>query len=385
MITPWIGSKKILVIPVIVTGSAQYLPPPADWLALIKRRIYYDPHPTSGVDRSLRGYIHAISCGKAQLVADVSEPIRIPVAADGSCRTGAAIQAHPHAHLYEFACVIFTDGPHNCGGMAAWGGLFTFSPPRPGNILHGRTRVKLSEQMGVWAMELLHAVTGFGDLYFTNPHPGRFDEMACACGTHPSAYTKMYMGWINASTIPFVETVLHKEYLLYAVGLLQPPPPQYVSALKIPIGTLGHYYIVECRLRVDQFEKQTEGCSAGIPSEGVIVNEVDPSGPSPLTLKTTVALTTGQNLTLPDIGASIEVKEAVNGGYRIAVQLSATVVCGTLKNQIAVLEAIIVRSQQQLETAAPAQKKAILNRINRDQEKIRMLNIEMTELGCSTD
>jgi hypothetical protein len=384
MITPWIGTKKILVIPTIVTGSNLYLPPPDNWVEQINRKIYYDPHPTTGLDRSLRGYLHTISYGKAQLVADISDPITVPAAADGSCRTGAAIQAHPHSHLYEFACVIFTDGPHSCGGMAAWGGLFQFSPARTGNILHGRTRVKFSESLGTWAMELLHITTGFGDLYFTNPNPGRFDEMACACGTHPSAYTKMNMGWISSSDIPFAANVQSKDYLLHAIGLLQPPPPNQVSAIRISAGSPGNYYIIECRLRVDQFETPTEGGSSGIPSEGIIIHEVNPSWPSALELRTPTALITGQEFILPNIGVTIKVREAINGGFKMNVQFPVNVVCDTMKNKINALEGMIASLQDRLGTASPNEKAGIIHMIRANQAEIKDLKTQMIELGCST-
>ena len=384
MITPWIGNKKVLVIPTIVTGSNLYNPPPPNWMEEINRRIYYDPHPDTGLDRSLRQYIHKISYGKALLTADISDPISVPAAPDQSCRTGAAIQTHPHSHLYEFAMVIFTDGPHPCGGMAAWGGLFQFSPPRAGNILHGRTRFKMSDPVGVWAMELLHMTTGFGDLYFTNPNPGRFDEMACACGTHPTAYTKMSMGWINSSDMPFAGNVLSQDFLLHAIGLIQPPPPGRVSAVRISTDTPGKYFVIEARLFVDQFEKATAGASSGIPNEGVLINEVDPSLPSPLKLITPKALTTGQQYEIQDLGITIKVSSTINGGFEVNVTSSGKKVCDSLRNQIGALNNIIRGLQEQLQNASPAQKPGIIQMIRTEQARIKNLITQMVDLGCST-
>ena len=106
--------------------------------------------------------------------------------------------------------------------MAAWGSLFDFSPDRDGNILRGRARVKMGQSLCVRAIELLHIITEFEDLYFVPQHPGRFDEMACSCGTHPSVFTKIHMGWISTSSVPFLQAnVESKDYNLHPVGLLQ--------------------------------------------------------------------------------------------------------------------------------------------------------------------
>jgi hypothetical protein len=50
---------------------------------------------------------------------------------------------------------------------------------------------------------------------------GAFDEMACSCGTHPSAYTKAAIGWLDASTIA-LHTGRVADYTLHSVGLVQP-------------------------------------------------------------------------------------------------------------------------------------------------------------------
>jgi hypothetical protein len=40
MHTPWIGARRVAVIPALVT-SPQFDPPPADWADQIRRRIFY--------------------------------------------------------------------------------------------------------------------------------------------------------------------------------------------------------------------------------------------------------------------------------------------------------------------------------------------------------
>jgi len=70
-IMPWIGRKKIAFVPLFRTTA---IPPdvvPVDWNSDILRRVLFDPDTTTGLDRSLRAYIHAASSGRADLDAVV--------------------------------------------------------------------------------------------------------------------------------------------------------------------------------------------------------------------------------------------------------------------------------------------------------------------------
>src|SRR5438876_1111246 len=84
-------------------------------------------------------------------------------------------------------------------------------------------------------------------------HPG-------ALGTHPSAYTKAGIEWLDRSQIAEHGGRV-ANYALHAISLIQPPPSGRVAAVKIGSGV--PYLMVEARLMVDQFD-------AGIPAEGVI-------------------------------------------------------------------------------------------------------------------
>ena len=57
--------------------------------------------------------------------------------------------------------------------------------PGAGSTAGYWTRFVMQEPVGVWAMEFMHSLTGFGDLYPFGGNMGAFDEMACNCGTHP--------------------------------------------------------------------------------------------------------------------------------------------------------------------------------------------------------
>jgi len=55
-------------------------------------------------------------------------------------------------------------------------------------------RFVMAEGVGVWAMEFMHALTGFADLYSFGGNMGAFDEMACRLVTQPLAYPTEAMG-----------------------------------------------------------------------------------------------------------------------------------------------------------------------------------------------
>ena len=73
-------------------------------------------------------------------------------------------------------------------------------------------------------MELTHVLTGYWDLYNIIPNLGSFDNMACACGTHPSAFTKQKLGWLDSSAVATHTGQAH-SYDLHTLGLVQPPLP----------------------------------------------------------------------------------------------------------------------------------------------------------------
>src|SRR5687768_587069 len=91
----WIGSREVAFVLADVRGLEQAIPPPpADWGEQARRRIFFDPDATSGVDRSLRAYIRAVSYGTARLTGEVYGPYIVPWDAGGCAWTaGNAISA----------------------------------------------------------------------------------------------------------------------------------------------------------------------------------------------------------------------------------------------------------------------------------------------------
>jgi hypothetical protein len=307
--TTWLGRKKLAFIPVHRPNA---FPPdepiPADWPGAILQRVFFDPVPSTGANRSLRAYIQAASSGRADLDAAVM-PMQIidkqdvPVdALEG--QFGAQLRGQG----FDAAALVMLGQPPT--GTSQRGGFWA--------------RFDMSEGVGVWAMEFMHCLTDFDDLYPFDGNMGSFDEMACSCGTHPSAYTKAAVSWLDASAI-----VLHAghgaavTYALHAVGLTQPPPSGRVAAVRI--GSPVPYLMVEARQKVDQFD-------ANIPSEGVIVYRIqttDPHGSAqnataPIRLLTTAALQVGQAFTAGNI--KVRVTSALSGGFSITVNDSQSAI-----------------------------------------------------------
>jgi len=178
-------------------------------------------------------------------------------------------------------------------------------------------------------MEILHNVTQIGDFYNGLKHPGRFEEMADAAGTHPTSYTKLEAGWLDIDAVPY-HNGSKRTYTLHAVGLSQPPPGGRVAGIRVRAFGSDRYLIIEARLKGDRWDRGFSSPlgSLGIPSEGVIACEFapesnpwpkeDPNGPwPPLELRTATALTVGQSFSYQAGRTSLHVKSATAGGFVI--------------------------------------------------------------------
>jgi hypothetical protein len=144
MINPWVGAKRVAVIPAEVEDGL-YMAPTSDWEDAIRRRMLFDrliPHGT--VDRSLRAYIDTVSYGRARLEVDVLNTVVVP-----PISIDAALQLTPTAHNYEHACVVFTS--NRDPNWLSWAWLdappYNFRPPRASNMLRSGCRVKMDDPL----------------------------------------------------------------------------------------------------------------------------------------------------------------------------------------------------------------------------------------------
>ena len=332
MVNRWNGGRRIAFVPVSNSQVDASLPP--NFAASVTERAFYDPDPQTGSDRSLQAYIHTVSSGWAHIDGQVLPP----VVANDADTMGVAIDSLPANHNFDYVVAVLPHsfGQHR-GGFAWWD-----NPERNGVTAWARVALfsdqglSMRQNIGVWAMEVLHSVTEFGDLYNVSPQPGRFDVMACSCGTHPSSHTKSEMGWIHSGAIANHPTGTRRSYTLHAVSLPQPPPPGRVTSVKSKPASPG-YYLIEARLRTDEYEMQGP-ISSGIPSEGVVIYEV--MGTTQVFLRAS-GLTAGQTFEDAADKFSVRVSEAVAGGFRISVSLNPINRCRQLQQQIDSLRASI--------------------------------------------
>ena len=256
---PWVGRKKIAFVPLSRPNARPPDLVPPDWENEILRRVLYDPDPNTGRDRSLRAFIRAASSGLADLDAIVTERHSVDQQDVPAAILEPEIGDRLRADGCDAAAIVMLGGPGAGTNSGFW------------------SRFVMLEGVGVWAMELMHGLTGFADLYPfgddvdpQNPVIGLYDQMSAANATHPTAYTKLGIEWLDPASVAR-HTGRVGVYALHAVSLAQPPPSGRVAAVRI--GSDVPYLMVEARLKADPFD-------AGIPREGVIVYAVQTPDPS---------------------------------------------------------------------------------------------------------
>lgn len=301
MHAPWLGTRRVAFVPVVFPPIDSN--PPADFSDRVFRRVFYDPDAVTGVDRSLQRYISTVSYGRAALDGSVLEV----VVSNTPDTVGAGIDSLPEGHTFDAACIVLLNGGADRGGWAWW-------HAESRNGITEFARVNLAMGLGGWAMEVMHILCDFADLYNTDPHLGDFDNMAGAGGTHPSTHTKRELAWLGANTMVDQSGFGQQTYDLHAVGLPQPAPPGRTMAVRTPVSN-GNSFVIEARLRSDQYERDTFA-SNGIPSEGVIVYEV--ADKTEVYLRTPMALSVGDQFS-PEEGLTVRVTSAVNGGFRVTI------------------------------------------------------------------
>ena len=363
MLKPWSGGRQIAFVPVSNSQVDGVLPD--NFSQEVAKRAFFDPDAT-GLDRSLQAYIRAVSSGWAHIDGQVLPA----VVSNGTDVTRAAIDSLPANHNY--VCVVAVL-PHAFGqsrsGFAWWDAaerngitdfarISLFTDPSFG------TR----QGVGVWAMEVLHAVTHFGDLYNVSPHPGRFDVMACSCGTHPSSHTKAAIGWLHAGAVKSHPLGTNASYTLHAASLPQPPPPGRVTAVSVKSQDPPDNYLIEARFGTDVYERPG-AISQGIPSEGVVVYEV--GGTLEIYLRAS-GLGVGESFQIAEEGLSVRVTGAVDGGLRVSVTSRASARCAELAKQIEALRDAI-EGEDDVNI-----RKQLLSALSRALQEFRALNCVRT-------
>ncbi len=317
---PWIGRKKVAFLPVFRTITPPADGPdivPPDWPADILSRILYHPDPArGGADGSLRAWLLAASSGRADI-----DPVVLPM------RTVDRIDVSPthfedelgdslRAQGFDHACLVMLGGVGAGTNNGFW------------------SRFVMKEHTGVWAMEMIHGISGMRDLYhlagYVDPAErdiARFDEMSRARLSHPTAFSKRMLGWLDQSAIATAEDPVN-VIDLQSIGFAQPAVAGRASAIQV--GSHVPYLMIEARQMNDQFETGVwgtinPGFQPGIGKEGVIVYRVQTSDPNataqanklPLYLHTTTPLSPGQSAVFDDV--TVTVTTQVVGGYSVQV------------------------------------------------------------------
>ena len=213
-------------------------------------RTYVSAQP----QRACGAYLQAASFGRADIDPTVLPERTIDLQDVQPDVFEAALGAQLRGQGFDACALVMLGGPGAGTGQRA--GFWA--------------RSVMAEALGTWAMELTHVLTGFDDLYPFGGNLGLYDEVASNGGSHPAAYTKAAIGWLDRDAIA-TSGGPRVFYRLHAVSLPQPPPPDAVTAVRVG-GPAAPYLMIEARKRTDQFD-------ARIPAEGVIAYRVQTDDP----------------------------------------------------------------------------------------------------------
>ena len=174
---------------------------------------------------------------------------------------------------------------------------------------------------------------------------------------------------------------LDANYDLYSVGLIQPPSSGRVTAVRF--GSQVPYLMVEARQRVDRFD-------SGIPSEGVIVYQVQTSNPfgwtqngiAPVELLTTSALTPGMSYRSSGAQIVVTVNSPLPGGFRITISSTENPACVALRDQIAEANQKLADLSEIFRHGTPADKTDAGLRRQQLLAQIADLSRHPRKLGC---
>ena len=154
---PWHGRKKVAFLPLFRTITPPVDGPdviPTDWPSAILARILYHPDPARGnADGSLRAWLLAASSGRADIdpvVLPMKTINRIDVLAD---QFEAELGGSLRSEGFDHACLVMLGGVGAGTNAGFW------------------SRFVMKEHTGVWAMEMIHGISGMRDLYHLTATP----------------------------------------------------------------------------------------------------------------------------------------------------------------------------------------------------------------------
>ena len=305
-VIPWVGVRRVAIVPVIDLQVDQE--PPPDWEYQVRKRAFYDPQAGTGLDQSFQHYLQANSYGKAILEGEVFPLVKAPNAEVNI----PAMNSLPRGHGYKYLLAVL---PHEAGQDR---GGHAFAHTAEVNGITGWARVAMftnplmrePQPIGVWAQELLHLLCEL----FEHPNLPKYDFMdggGARLNVHASATTKGLFGWLPKGIVDHAESGLNVN--LHALGQVQPPPPDRVTAVRIPSQRSSNQFYVEARLRTDPYDSM-------VPAEGVLVYEVAET--VKVNLLTSPALKKGQTFNNTDEGLRVTVNDLLDGGFAVSIYMN---------------------------------------------------------------
>jgi hypothetical protein len=204
--------------------------------------------------------------------------------------------------------------------------------------------LKRRQIMGVWAMEVLHAMVGWPDLYLGHGSlMGDWDNMTYNAGTHSCAHLKLRPGWLAATDVADHQGHEH-DYDLQSLSTMTPPPGRF-AAVRIRSTKTGNVFMAEARLKSDVYERgfgpQFGGGLEfrGLPGSGVIVYQTHDDLQE--TLFAGGPLVVGQTYDNAAEGFSIRVLAAIAEGVTIRVTMMPDPRCRQILEQLHELDDLL--------------------------------------------
>ena len=378
----YIGPKEVAFI---VVDAPEYPPLPQNWESILRSKIFFD-QPIGG---DLRSYIRTISYGRARLTGDLygPYPIKLPRDSNNNISYGSIIDlgiqaAQGQIEDYSYACVVATNNR-----LTDWA-IFNNFPrgyfyKNPDSTITDACTVDLDAPLGVWAMEVLHMLTRFGDLYGIPDSPDGYDVMDCSCGSHPSAYTKIKFGWLESNSVRNVPSD-NPVTTIRIDALANPLSAGGIRAITIEIPESNRYLLVETRLPVDKYESGNPIFSSGLPDQGVIVYLIDESSWPPVHLLKGGMKTVGESFVDQNSGIKTSIAQKVASGFDVKIERDISQECEHLKEDIEFLRAEIQDLVQEYEKEEDINIKLRLQRqIREKRSQLARLRTRAKSLGCN--
>src|SRR5262245_5776114 len=146
----WIGTKRVAFVPVFRSKNQPPDVVPADFADQILKRVLFNPMPLLGnADGSLRAWLRAASSGRADI-----DPTVIDM------QTSESLDTRPDEFEAALGSQLRNQGVDHAAIITLSGG--------GGTNAGFWSRFRLSEGIGTWAMEIIHGICRFPDLYHFN-------------------------------------------------------------------------------------------------------------------------------------------------------------------------------------------------------------------------